>query len=140
MMTKATPFKPDKDLAPIPFDMRVCEMARALKEAGLPWHIHVGCFVWDPENLIVPPSPFPNRIYFILNIHRFLEIFGSIEAMKNKLVWLPTWHQARQLCEQFGIDDDLAGFLSKDPKPSPDMDLLHLYEQLSENRSKFFAL
>lgn len=139
-MTEATPFKPDTDLAPIPFTLRACEMARALKKAGLPWRVHVGCFVWDPENIIIPPSPFPNRVYFILNITRFLKIFGSVEEMKKKLVWLPTWHQTRLLCEQFGIEDDLESLLSKDPKPSPGKDLMHLYELLLENSSRFSAV
>jgi hypothetical protein len=29
---------------------------------------------------------------------RFISIFGSTDAMSEKLVWLPTWHQARLLC------------------------------------------
>jgi len=31
---------------------------------------------------------------------RFLDIFTSIDAIENKLVWLPTWHQARQICRE----------------------------------------
>ena len=134
---KATPFQPDMDLAPTSFDIRACKMAQALKEAGLPWRIHVGCFVWDPGNHIEPPSPFPNRVYFILNLNRFVDIFGSVETMKDKLVWLPTWHQARLICEQLGIDDDdLAGLLCKNTKPYTGEDLLCLYELILKNSSK----
>ena len=45
-------FDPQKDLAPMPFDDHVCQEARQLRDAGLRWHPHVGCFVWDPENVI----------------------------------------------------------------------------------------
>ena len=30
-----------------------------------------------------------DRIYFILILPRFLDIFGSIEAIAEKLLWLP---------------------------------------------------
>jgi hypothetical protein len=89
---KAIPFDPDKDLAPLPFEARHVEFAKELKRLGLPWAPHVGCFVWDGEGTIEAGSPFPERIYFILSLPRFLSIFGSIEAIREKLVWLPTWH------------------------------------------------
>jgi len=66
----------------------------------------VGCFVWDPDNWIKPESPFPGRIYFILSLPRFIEIFSSIQEIAQRLVWLPTWHQARLLCGSMGMDDD----------------------------------
>ena len=100
----ATPFNSDSDLAPVPFKKRHCELAAQLKEAGLPWSPHVGCFVWDRDNHINIPSPFPERIYFILNFGRFLEIFESPENIMKKLIWVPTWHQARLLCDKLGID------------------------------------
>lgn len=100
----STPFNIESDLAPIPFDRNHCEMAAQLKEAGLPWNPHVGCFVWDRDEQINVPSPFPERIYFILNLGRFLDIFGSVENITQKLIWVPTWHQARLLCAKLGID------------------------------------
>jgi hypothetical protein len=97
-------FNPATDLAPIPFDVELCELARALKQAGLPWRPHVGCFVWDPDRQIKPASPFPVNVYFILSLPRFIEIFGSLEAIQEKMVWLPTWHQARLIGQRYGID------------------------------------
>ena len=88
------PFNPDSDLPPIPFDSDVCTLAQQLKDSGLPWVPHVGCFAWDPEHVIKSAAPFPNHIYFILSLPRFTEIFGSLTAIREKLVWLPTWHQA----------------------------------------------
>jgi hypothetical protein len=99
-------FDPEKDLAPLPFDDRICQRALQMKSAGLKWQPHVGCFVWDPEHFIKLDSPFPNRIYFVLSIPRFIEIFDNIEKMIEKLVWLPTWHQARLLCENLGVPGD----------------------------------
>jgi len=83
---KATPFNPKADLAPIPFDSRHCRVALQLKEAGLVWQPHAGCFVWDRDRHIPVPSPFPGQIYFVLNVERFLGIFESVDNMKEKLV------------------------------------------------------
>jgi len=102
---KPTPFNPNTDLPPIPFEDRHCHMAASLKDAGLDWTPHVGCFVWDQDHHIPVPSPFRGNIYFILNLGHFLRLLGSIEAVREKLIWLPTWHQARILCTRFGISD-----------------------------------
>lgn len=100
---KPVHFDPEKDLAPLPFDDRICRQAMHMKAAGLKWRPHVGCFVWDPQNFIKQDSPFPNRIYFVLNIPRFIDIFGDVETMAANLVWLPTWHQARLLCKELDL-------------------------------------
>ena len=97
------PFNPSTDLAPLPFDAELCELAAALKRSGLPWRPHVGCFVWDPDAHIKPASPFPHHIYFILSLPRFVDLLGSIEAIQHKMIWLPTWHQARLLCRRYGL-------------------------------------
>jgi len=125
------PFDPANDLAPIPFDTDVCELARQLKTRGLPWKPHVGCFVWDHRGAIKPDSPFPNQVYFILSLPRFLDIFGTLEDIQEKLVWLPTWHQARLLCERYGIDSTMA------PQPTVAKDELKiLYQRLIEALEK----
>ena len=100
-------FNPEKDLAPMPFDERICLQAMAMKKCGLAWRPHVGCFMWDPDEFIKPASPFPGRTYFILSLARFIEIFDTIEQIAGKLVWLPTWHQARLVCRQLGIPDEV---------------------------------
>ena len=90
----------------MPFDERICRLAQDIKDLGLKWKPHVGCFVWDPDHHIKPDSPFPGRIYFILSLPRFIDLLGSMEAIVEKLVWLPTWHQARLLCQQMGVSDE----------------------------------
>ncbi len=129
----ATPFDPATDLAPTPFEERHCLLAWRLKEAGLGWSPHVGCFVWDREGVITVPSPFPQQIYFILNLGRFLEIFETLEKMKEKMVWLPTWHQARLLADRMGIDSqEICGLWSSESIKTQGDELYALYELLLE--------
>lgn len=130
---KAIPFDPGKDLAPIPFETGHVELAKELKRLGLPWAPHVGCFVWDGEGIIEAGSPFPERIYFILSLPRFFSIFGSIEAMRKKLVWLPTWHQARLLCRRLGVEDrEIAALWAQGFPLEPGNELQLIYEKLAE--------
>ena len=128
-MIKPTRFDPEKDLPPTPFDDRICRLALKMKDLGLNWQPHVGCFVWDPDNWIKPESPFPGRIYFVLSMPRFVEIFGSVEEMARKLVWLPTWHQACLICREIGLTD-AAGY--KNPSyasaRTPTEELIRIYE------------
>ena len=134
---KPTPFDPEMDYAPIPFDPRHCLAARSLKEAGLQWRPHVGCFVWDGDGDISVSSPFPGHVYFVLNLHHFLKIFGSEAAMIEKLVWLPTWHQARLLCNQFGVSQEhIADIWNDDQSCTPGEDLLALYGLLHKQLRK----
>ena len=100
-------FNPETDLAPMPFDERIYRRALEMKKSGLKWRPQVGCFVWDPDKFIKPASPFPGRIYFVLSLARFIGIVNTIEQIARKLVWLPTWHQARLVCRQLGITDEV---------------------------------
>jgi len=122
-------FDPEKDLPPLPFENRICHQAQHMKAAGLKWLPHVGCFVWDPEHYIRQDSPFPNRIYFVLSVPRFIEIFGDMEKMVEKLIWLPTWHQARLLCQGLGKPFDTVAKLwqGNDTLPPGD-ELLAIYQ------------
>lgn len=123
-----THFDPETDLAPMSFSQRVCHLALDMKVNGLEWNPHVGCFVWDPDHHIAPDSPFPGRIYFILSLPRFIDLLGSREAISEKLVWLPTWHQARLLCQRLGIaDEDLAKDWQKKGGFPPCEDLADVY-------------
>jgi hypothetical protein len=125
---KTKRFNPEKDFAPMPFDEAVCRRALEMKNSGLAWQPHVGCFVWDPDEFIKPASPFPGRIYFILSLQRFIEIFDSIEQIRAKLVWLPTWHQARLISRQLGISDEAIEEERKRGEAlSAGDDLLHIY-------------
>ena len=128
---KPTPFNPETDLPATPFDLRHCQAAALLKQRGLSWTPHVGCFVWDPDEVIEVDSPFPGRIYFILNIGHFLKIFNSLEEISKRLVWLPTYHQARLLCDQLAVDEEDVLDLMASPGSIPAGDeLLVLYKMI----------
>jgi hypothetical protein len=128
---KPTPFNPETDLPPIPFDLRHCQAAAQLKERGLPWTPHVGCFVWDPDEIIEVTSPFPGRIYFTLNLGHFLRISGSLEEISRELVWLPTYHQARLLCDQVGADqEEVSAVLASAENIRAGEELLVLYKMI----------
>jgi hypothetical protein len=130
---KSQKYNSNKDLAPMPFDERICRRALEMKKYGLGWRPHVGCFVWDPDETIKPASPFPGRIYFILSLTRFIEIFDTIEKIAEKLVWLPTWHQARLLCRQLGITDEvLENRRQQTPGSAPVEELLGIYGVIIE--------
>jgi hypothetical protein len=130
-------FDAANDLAPMPFDETTCRLAAELKKLGLDWRPHVGCFVWDPDACIEAQSPFPGRIYFILSLLRFIDIFGSLDNMVAKLVWLPTWHQARMLCRRLGVSDE-SDFPQSLPEstPLPCEDLHKLYQRIGDTLKK----
>ena len=125
---KAVPFDPSRDLETMPFTLRHAELAKEMKRLGIDWHPHVGCFVWDPEGYIRANSPFPQRIYFILSLPRFIEIFGTIAAMAEYLVWMPTWHQTRLLCRRYQMPDEIsAKILIGAASQNPGEELIALY-------------
>jgi hypothetical protein len=123
----ATPFNPETDFAPLPFDRKICDLALELKQAGLRWKPHVGCFVWDHQELINTPSPFPHHIYFILNLNRFINIFKDADGIISQLVWIPTWHQARQLAHQLGVPEESVCAIWSTDFLSPGQELAQLY-------------
>ncbi len=103
---KPTPFNPQTDLAPVPFEPDVLAAAQDMKREGLEFRPHVGCFVWDPDEVIEATSPFPERVFFILNLGRFEQLLGSVDAIAEKLVWVPTENQARWIIRRLGGDGE----------------------------------
>ena len=128
-MIKPSRFDPEKDLAPTAFDERICRLASRMKSLGLDWQPYVGCFVWDPDNRNKPESPFPGRIYFVLSLPRFVEIFGTVDEMARKLVWLSTWHQA---CLIYRMMSATEGARESSPSSAdirnPTEELMRIYE------------
>ena len=121
----------ESDLPPTPFGRDHRELALRLKQAGLAWKPHTGCFVWDREGLIPADSPFPDRVYFILNLGHFLRLLGTAERVRERLVWLPTWHQARLSAERLGVDGKaLRDIWEGGETLKPGEELLRLYEIL----------
>jgi hypothetical protein len=126
------PFDPDTDIAPLPFEPGVLDLARRMKKQGLSWRPHTGCFVWDPDGRIAVGSPFPHRVYFILSLPRFVALMGSTETVAEALVWVPTWHQARVVAERLGVDHRRMEGLWKEGVLAPGAELAGLYRLLLE--------
>lgn len=134
---KPTPFNPETDLAPLPFGERHRQAALRLKRAGLGWEPHAGCFVWDPGGLIPVDSPFPNRVYFILNLGHFVRLLGTVERVKENLVWLPTWHQARLVAERLGVGEEAIRVVRAEGRArEPGEEILRLYERILSELNK----
>jgi len=36
----------------MPFDEGICQKALEMKNSGLAWRPHVGCFVWDRDEIL----------------------------------------------------------------------------------------
>ena len=129
----------DTDLPPVSFDKQVLTAALRLKQSGLAWEPKKGSFVWDPTNAIPVPSPFPNNVYFVLNLKRFLPFFDDSASMARDLVWLPTISQALAVGRLLKIETAM-GVLHGDPltdDPARDC-ILALYEMIEQtlNRRK----
>jgi hypothetical protein len=130
---KPIPFNPENDMPPIPFNEDHLHLAHKMKKSGLHWKPHLGCFVWDVENLIEAESPFPLRVYFILSLPRFISIFGSLENVAEKLVWLPTWHQARLIADRLGVDNSkIADLWHPESLHTPGEELYGIYRLIIE--------
>jgi hypothetical protein len=103
-------------------------LARQMRKYGLPWEPGVGHYVFDEAGLIEVPSPFQERVYFILDMKHFLRRAGSIEALKAGMFWLPQWHQARRIVRSLGIADAmLARKLAEGRAFESDAELRTLY-------------
>lgn len=87
------------------FTANQIEMARLLRDAGLPWKPGPGQFVYDEAGLIDAPSPFQPRVYFILDLRHFVRRAGTLARLRAGMFWLPHWHQARELLRIQGVTD-----------------------------------
>jgi hypothetical protein len=109
------------------------DVARRLKVAGLPWTPNAGHYVYDPDGLIEQPSPFQPGVYFILDLKHFLRRSETLERLQAALVWLPQWHQARQLLRDQGVSDaEMAERLQTHDALAQRKELVTLYHQLLE--------
>ena len=87
------------------FSPQDIDAARRLRELGLSWFPAPGHFVFDEAGVIEQPSPFQDRVYFILDLKHFLRRTGGLDRLQSALFWLPTWHDARELLQSQGVAD-----------------------------------
>ena len=85
------------------FNDEELQLAQLFKAFGLEWQPSVGDYVLDQSDLINKSSPFQERVYFILDLELFVRRAGSLENLKERVCWLPDWHQARQILSKLGL-------------------------------------
>ena len=116
------------------FSQEEIEMARELRRLGLKWEPCVGHYVYDENRSCPKGSPFQDRVYFILNYDCFMNHLGGVERFKEVMLWLPTWHDAREMLQSLGVSDEkvalrLQGCRALESRK----ELLILYEMIAES-------
>jgi hypothetical protein len=85
------------------FSAEEMQWAKHLRDLGLCWEPRPGHYVWDETGCIEQPSPFQEGVYFILDLKHFLRRTGTLDALKAAMIWLPTWHDARDILAAMGV-------------------------------------
>jgi hypothetical protein len=117
----------------VQFSSDEVQHARELKLLGLPWKPHAGHYVWDDAGLIDCPSPFHDRVYFILDLKHFLRRAGTVESLTQALIWLPTWHNAREILSSLGVShESVAQRLEASNAIADGCELAMLYRMIAE--------
>ena len=78
-------------------------------------------------------SPFQEGVYFVLNYDYFIRQAGGVERFKEIMLWLPTWHDVREILHSFGVsDEEVAAELRDRGAIEGHQELLVLYEMSAE--------
>ena len=110
------------------------ETARELRALDLEWEPSVGHYVYDENRCCPKGSPFQDRLYFILNYDCFMSHIGGVERFKQVMLWLPTWHDARELLRSLGVsDEEVARRLQCCQGLENGKELLVMYEMITES-------
>ncbi len=80
-------------------------LARHFRDNGLQWSPQPGHYVYDETGFCKQPSPFQEKVYFILNYPYFMKTVGGVERFKTIMVWLPTWYDAREILRSLDCSD-----------------------------------
>ncbi|MCS7469398.1 hypothetical protein NZK35_22325 [Stieleria sp. ICT_E10.1] len=111
------------------FTDRMIELAIAMKSAGVPWQPSAGHYVLDQDRVVQRASPFQEHVYFVLNLPHFVKLAGGVDAFVDKMVWLPTWEQSRQVLRDAGMTDQcLQSILLEKNSIARQEELVTLYE------------
>ena len=82
------------------------ELAKQFDELSLDWEPRAGHYVLDVTEFCQQPSPFQDRVYFILNYDYFMKAVGGVDRFKEIMVWLPTWEDAREILHSLEVTDE----------------------------------
>jgi hypothetical protein len=109
------------------------QMAIAFKSGGVPWDPTAGHYVLDRESIVQRESPFQQGVYFVLNLPHFFKLAGGRDSFEEKMVWLPTWEQAREILRESGLSDQsLQSILHESDAIAEANELTKLYELIAE--------
>ncbi len=109
------------------------ELAQTLKDMGLEWTPMPGHYVLDQSDLIECESPFQGRVFFILDLKHFLRRSGTIESLKDRVCWLPSWEQAREILRDLSVSDQsIASHLSGTRAIEAGTERLELYRLIQK--------
>lgn len=112
------------------------ELAQLFKAYGIEWQPAVGMYVLDQSELIEVPSPFQDRVYFILDLKHFLRRSGTLEELRERICWLPTYEQARELLFAAGVPHrSVAKRLVKSGAIDSGSERLELYRMIEDHLS-----
>jgi hypothetical protein len=118
------------------FSQRHIDLARELHSLRLPWTPAVGHYVYDVYGKIQRASPVQDRVFLIHDCAEFLEPVGGSEPFKQLMVWLPTWHDAREILRWLGVADaDVELELVRRAAVADGTELLALYELIAQRLS-----
>lgn len=82
------------------------QLAKQMRTQGLNWEPKAGNYVYDETGFCKQPSPFQEKVYFILNYDYFMKAVGGVKRFKEIMIWLPTWYDARQILRTFEVSDE----------------------------------
>lgn len=88
------------------FSQTEIELARQLRRDGLSWKPQAGHYVYDETEFCNQPSPFQERVYFVLNYPYFMKAAGGVERFKEIMTWLPTWDDAREILRSQRVSNE----------------------------------
>jgi hypothetical protein len=109
------------------------ELAQLFKAYGLDWKPAPGQYVLDQGQLIEAPSPFQERVFFILDLRHFLRRSGTLDGLKERLCWLPTFEDARALLRDFGVSNsEVARRLCETGALASGSERLELYRMIED--------
>ena len=115
--------------------------ARQLRDLGLRWEPQPGHYVWDEKKLIKQQSPFQEGVYFILDLKHFLRRSGTLDRLKQSMVWLPTWYDARLILQTMEVDDKrVAKTLQSHSAIEQNQELHILYELIAAQLQSTFHI
>lgn len=107
------------------------QLAKTLKAQGLSWEPTVGHYVFDATSHCRYPSPFQERVYFILNHAYFMRDVGGEDRFQEIMVWLPTWEQSRAILRDAGVSDqDVVSHLQKTDAFESGQERMQLYRMI----------